>query len=365
MSAVRLVCIVGARPQFIKQAAISRALARRALHGDEKIHEVLVHTGQHYDYEMSAVFFAELDLPEPDHHLDVGSGSHADQTALMLQRIEDVLEQEEPDLVLVHGDTNSTLAGALAAAKLHVPVAHVEAGLRSFNRRMPEEINRIVTDHLSDILFTPSPVATANLEREGIVQNVVQCGDVMFDVLSWQLEMTAKRDVEVGHAIGPYALVTIHRAENTDDAERLSSIALALEKLAREMRVVFPMHPRTRKVTEEAGTTLSGVEVIAPLSYAEMIALQRSATVMITDSGGVQKEAYWLQVPCVTVRDETEWLETVESGWNVVVGANTAAIFDAATSTSKPSSPVSAYGHGDTADRILDEILRRHTQGAS
>jgi UDP-GlcNAc3NAcA epimerase len=341
-----IVTIVGARPQFIKAAAISRVLRQRH-------REVLVHTGQHYDASMSAVFFQELDIPEPDVNLAVGSASHGAQTGAMLAKIEAVLLAERPDWVLVYGDTNSTLAGALAAAKLHIPVAHVEAGLRSFNRAMPEEINRVLTDHVSDLLLCPSQTAIDNLAREGITRGVALVGDVMADVLRLAVERadTALPDIS-GVESGAYALATVHRAENTDDPARLRGILTGLSSL--EMPVIFPVHPRARRAIATVGwIPPNHVRLIEPVGYLSMVALMRSARVILTDSGGVQKEAYWLGVPCVTLRDETEWVETVTHGWNTLVGANPEQIITAARRPypSMPRPPL--YGDGHAAERCV------------
>ena len=323
---MKVVTIVGARPQFIKAAAVSRVLR-------EQHHEILVHTGQHYDYEMSGIFFDGLDLPPADVNLEVGSGSHGGQTAAMLKGIEDVLLSDRPDAALVYGDTNSTLAGALAASKLSVPLVHVEAGLRSFNRRMPEEINRVVADHLSDLLLCPSDTAVNNLAAEGISSNVHQVGDVMLDVLNWaRRRASANPDTileRLGLKQGRYVLATVHRSENTDATWRLSSILAAFNSL--EEPVVFPIHPRTRRVISEAGLVLEPhVRLIDPLGYLDMVTVSASARLILTDSGGLQKEAYWLGVPCVTLRDETEWVETVDAGWNTLVGSHDERIVEAA-----------------------------------
>jgi UDP-N-acetylglucosamine 2-epimerase len=309
---VKLVSVVGARPQFIKAAAVSRALRPRH-------QELLVHTGQHYDYQMSGVFFDGLEIPLPDVNLGVGSGSHAVQTGAMLQGLEDVLSSERPDCVVVYGDTNSTLAGALAASKLGIPVAHVEAGLRSFNRRMPEEINRVVVDHLSDLLLCPSETAVRHLANEGLTRNVCVVGDVMLDVMNWARQRVAERPPEALRALGitkgSHLLATVHRSENTDDEARLTRILTAFNEL--EERVVFPVHPRTRKAIDRLDVRVKPhVDLIEPVGYLEMVALTEAARMVLTDSGGLQKEAYWLGVPCVTLRDETEWVETVAAGWN-------------------------------------------------
>src|SRR5437016_6598734 len=314
---MRIVSVVGARPQFIKAAAVSRAL--RALpHAVER----LVHTGQHYDANMSAVFFDELAIPPPDRDLGIGSGPHGAQTGRMLAAIEEVLLADQPDWVVVYGDTNSTLAGALAAAKLHTPVAHVEAGLRSFNRRMPEEINRVMTDHTSDLLLAPTRTAVEQLLREGIpVTRVHLVGDVMFDAAQFYAERAAQRShvlKDVGVEPKRYVLATVHRAENTDDTARLLAVFDGLSLVAEELPVVAPLHPRTRAALARAGALerLCGVlKLIAPVGYLDMVMLEQQAAVIATDSGGVQKEAFFYEVPCVTLRTETEWVELVELGW--------------------------------------------------
>lgn len=358
MKPLKVATVVGARPQFIKAAAISRAIAQHnATCSERTITEVLIHTGQHYDYKMSAVFFHELGLPEPTHHLGVGSGPHGAQTGEMLKQLEAVLLRDKPDLVLVQGDTNSTLAGALAAAKLHVPVAHVEAGLRSFNQRMPEEVNRILTDHLATWLFCPSEQAVQNLAREGIREGVHLVGDVMYDVLLWHLPRAREHQsllTERGLQPGSYALATIHRAENTDDPQRLRSIFTALERLAQDgLPVVIPLHPRTDKALASVGIVLERVHAMPPISYEEMLCLEANARVILTDSGGLQKEAYWLGVPCVTLREETEWVETVIVGWNVLVGCDLDRVIEAAHRARPNRSGPSLYGDGHAAERIV------------
>jgi len=329
---MRVATVVGARPQFVKAAPVSRALRSRHT-------EILIHTGQHYDVRMSDIFFEELEIPAPDHHLGVGSGPHGRQTGEMLARIEEVLESESFDFVLIYGDTNSTLAGALAGAKLHIPVAHVEAGLRSFNRRMPEEINRVVADHVSDLLFCPTQVAVDNLTAEGIMRGVHLVGDVMLDTLRMQVERglpTQRLLAALELQPQQYVLATIHRAENTDDPRRLASILAGLDALAEP--VVLPLHPRTRAALDRHQLKPGNghVKLVEPLSFAEMLAAEASARVIVTDSGGVQKEASWLRVPCVTVREETEWVETVESGWNVLVGTEERAITSAVRAAAPP-----------------------------
>jgi UDP-N-acetylglucosamine 2-epimerase len=348
---MKIASVVGARPQFIKAAALSRKLR-------ERHEEVLIHTGQHYDHVMSGVFFDGLEIPAPDVNLGVGSAMHGAQTGAMLAAIEDVLVSKKPDRVLVYGDTNSTLAGALAASKLHIPVVHVEAGLRSFNRQMPEEINRVVADHLSDLLFCPSNTAVTNLAAEGITRGVHLVGDVMMDVLNWAKERAEANGSEVLNRLelkeGKYLLATVHRSENTDDPERLSGILKALNAL--EEPVVFPVHPRTRKVINNGGDHRLGshVRLLEPLGYFDMVSLSRSARLILTDSGGLQKEAYWLGVPCITLRDETEWVETVEAGWNTLAGADSERILQTVRSVAQPPSHAPLYGEGCVAAKCVD-----------
>jgi UDP-GlcNAc3NAcA epimerase len=321
-----------------------------------------LHTGQHYDEGMSDRFFSELDLPKPEIELGVGSASHGQQTGRMLIGIEAAIAEHRPGAVLVYGDTNSTIAGALAAAKLHVPIAHVEAGLRSFNRRMPEEINRVVTDALSTLLFCPSQIAASHLSREGITSGVHVVGDVMAEAL--QRYGDAQRDADVlrAHQLdsGSYALATVHRAENTDDPERWSAIMRALSSLP--FPVIFPAHPRLASRLA-AGGPGGNVTVVAPVGYGEMASLTRNARVVLTDSGGLQKEAYWLGVPCVTLRDETEWVETVDAGWNQLTGADTPRIVTAAERASKPAARPPLYGEGGAVDRIV--TLLSEVRGAA
>lgn len=307
--------IVGARPQFIKVAPVSRALAATG-----GIREVLIHTGQHHDAGMSDVFFEELEIAAPHRHLDVHGGGHGAMTGAMMQKLEPVLQELKPDRVLIYGDTNSTLAGALVAAKLHIPVAHVEAGLRSFNRAMPEEINRIVADQLSDMLFASTAAAVRNLEKEGVDKaRIFPVGDVMYDAALQFAEAAARKSKTLSTlGIEPkhYALATVHRAENTDDAARLASIVVALEEVSAELPVVLPLHPRTAARMQATGLAFDKVKTIPPIGYLDMVALETQAAVIATDSGGVQKEAFFYGVPCVTLRDETEWIELVELGWN-------------------------------------------------
>jgi UDP-N-acetylglucosamine 2-epimerase len=308
---------------------------------------------------MSGVFFDGLDIPSPDVNLSAGSGSHGAQTGRMLEAIEEVLVAEQPDCLLIYGDTNSTLAGALAASKLSIPVAHIEAGLRSFNRRMPEEVNRVVADHLSSLLLCPSATAVTNLAAEGVVEHVHQVGDVMLDVMNWArrtLETEPSTIVDkLGQQKGSYLLATIHRSENTDDLSRLAQIVRAFNLLNEP--VIFPVHPRARKVIASAGFELEPhVQLIDPVAYLDMVALSSSARVILTDSGGLQKEAYWLGVPCITLRDETEWVETSNAGWNVVVGSDAARILDNVRSFVPPASHPMLYGDGKAAARCVELI---------
>jgi UDP-N-acetylglucosamine 2-epimerase len=351
---MKLVAVVGARPQFIKAAVLSRALR-------QKHEEVLLHTGQHYDDLLSDVFFRELGLPPPDVNLGVGSQSHAVQTARMLERLEPVLIAQRPDIVIVYGDTNSTLAGALAAAKLGLPLAHVEAGLRSYDRSLPEEINRVVADHLSTYLFCPTANAVECLKREGITKGVHHVGDLMYDSLLAALPKVKKASAEAlgtrGLTAGDYYLATVHRAANTDDPQALRALFEAFGLL--ELPVVLPLHPRTQKALQSAGISpAANVRPEEPVAYFEMLALERSARAVLTDSGGVQREAYFLAVPCVTLRDESEWPETTVGGWNVLAGRDPAAIVAAARRPRPTTPPEPAFGNGETARKIV-EILER------
>jgi UDP-N-acetylglucosamine 2-epimerase len=357
---MKICTIIGARPQFIKAETISRAIKNyNTKNSHDGIQEVIIHTGQHYDDDMSAVFFRELEIPDPVFNLGIGSGAHGAQTGRMLIAIEEVLLKEKPDRVLIYGDTNSTLAGALAAVKLHIRIAHVEAGLRSFNRLMPEEINRVVSDHLSHLLLCPSQVAVNNLSAEGIIKGVYIVGDVMADALQFavkkvQTNTDIKEKFHLQH--GTYLLATIHRAENTDNKERLHNIIRALNSL--EETIVLPIHPRTRKILNDMNCLMKPhVKIIDPVGYFDMIALENSARMILTDSGGIQKEAYWLKVPCITLRDETEWVETVENGWNKLTGANSIAIIDAVRNFMPPSEQTTLYGDGHAAYSALQAII--------
>ena len=359
---MRILTVVGARPQFIKAASVSRVVSQM-----EGVDDILVHTGQHYDPGLSDIFFDELEIPAPAYHLSVGSGSHGTQTGDMLARVEEVLLKEKPDWVLVYGDTNSTLAGALAAAKLHVPVAHVEAGLRSFNRKMPEELNRVLTDHASDLLFTPTETADRHLGAEGIPPDRIRrVGDVMFDVARF-FGAKAERESDVLTRLNlgesDYALATVHRAENTDSLTRLRVIFEALGRLHRDLPVVLPLHPRTRAVLEREGLlswAAECVRLVEPVGYLDMVMLERRAQLVATDSGGVQKEAYFAGVPCVTLRDETEWTELVELGWNRLAPPTDveSVVSQLEGGLASPSgSEATPYGKGDSAEQIIRELL--------
>jgi UDP-N-acetylglucosamine 2-epimerase len=357
---MHVVTIVGARPQFIKAAVLSRVIGK-----SPDVTESIVHTGQHYDARMSDIFFEELELPRPQHTLQVGSGTHARQTGEMMIAIEELLMTETPDAALVYGDTNSTIAGALAAAKLGVPVAHIEAGLRSFDRSMPEEINRCVTDHLSTWHFCPTDVAVKNLAREGISRNVHIVGDVMYDALLYYNQKESGRDVlaEIGVEPHSYALCTIHRAGNTDDPDRFRAIWQGVSRLSDELPVVLPLHPRTLKVVEQLDQSIPrGIHVIEPVGYLEMLALERNAKLIVTDSGGVQKEAYMQHVPCLTMRENTEWTETVESGWNRLVGSDPGKLLAAAAdflSSGPPAEHPDLYGDGHAGEKVI-ELLQEN-----
>lgn len=359
---IRILTVIGARPQFIKAATVSREIAAA-----EGIDEILVHTGQHYDTNMSDIFFDEMGVPAPAHHLYVSGGSHGQMTGRMLEQIETVLQMEKPDAVLVYGDTNSTLAGALAAAKLHIPVAHVEAGLRSFNRAMPEEVNRVLTDHCSDLLLTPTDTAMRNLQNEGLdAGRMHQVGDVMYDAaLYFGRIAEEKSDIlaRIGVSESNFVLATIHRQENTDDPARLRAIFEGLGEVARDMPVVLPLHPRTKARLEAAELThlTEALTVVAPMGYLDMVAHERAAAVIVTDSGGVQKEAFFYGVPCVTLRDETEWGELVEAGWNSLVPPLHADIVaqQVRAAVGSKGQVVTPYGDGTASARIVASLQKR------
>ena len=389
---MKIVTIVGARPQFIKAAAVNRAI--QGLNEREKrIQEILVHTGQHYDDLMDRVFFEELKLPRPDYHLGVGSGSHAQQTGMILERVEPVLQKEKPEGVMVYGDTNSTLAGALAAAKLNIPVAHVEAGLRSYNRTMPEEINRAVTDQLSTWLFCPTDQAVRNLSKEGIKDGrtriVKNVGDVMYDSILYYSKIAEEKssiikDLDlclstpnscterlqtVPFQTPNYYLATLHRAENTDNPKKLKSILKALDEIGKNAPVILPLHPRTKKMMDvfHFPSKFKNIKFIEPVSYLDMLQLEKKAKAILTDSGGVQKEAYWFRVPCFTLREETEWVETTISGWNVLTGTNRKKIVGEVGRLEKRRKYPKArkiYGDGKASQKIVQILIRHFRKSA-
>lgn len=352
---MKILTVVGARPQFIKAAPVSKALH------ESGINEVLIHTGQHHDKQMSDVFFNELNIKEPDYNLGIAGGTHAQMTGRMLSAIEELLISETPSAVLVYGDTNSTLAAALAASKLHIKVIHIEAGLRSWNRRMPEEVNRVLTDNVSDLLLCPSHRAVLNLQREGIEDSVYEVGDVMADVC--RFVMKNPPDIScllsnLGIDSKEYCLATFHRAENTDSKEQLASILDALGELP--VPVVFPIHPRTRDAIERYELMLPPNFILAkPLGYADMIGLLLNTRLLYTDSGGLQKEAYWTKTPCATLRNDTEWIETVDAGWNRLVGSNQKKILEAFEELPITEKYVSLYGDGDAANKCA-ELIYKH-----
>jgi UDP-GlcNAc3NAcA epimerase len=366
---LKILTIVGARPQFIKAAMFSRAvLAHNASGAESQCEEVIVHTGQHYDGNMSDIFFSQMGIPRPAHMLERGGLGHGAMTGRMLEDIDAVIQQEKPNWVLVYGDTNSTLAGALAAAKLHVPIIHIEAGLRSFNRRMPEEVNRVMTDHLSTILSCPTHTSIQNLKNEGITAGVCHSGDIMYDAARVFAEIAKDESTildDLGLKEKQFFLSTLHRAENTDDRNCLKGIVTGFISVATaECPLVLPLHPRTAKYLREYGlfeqlSEASNIQLIEPVSFLDMVALERGARLILTDSGGVQKEAYFHGVPCVTLRTETEWVETIEAGWNVLAGSDTDKIIEGATRmlNAKERNSIPEYGNGNTAERILNTIL--------
>jgi UDP-GlcNAc3NAcA epimerase len=346
---MKIVSIIGARPQFIKAAVISKEILKR-----DGIEDVIVHTGQHYDENMSKVFFDELEIPHPKYNLEVGSGLHGAQTAAMLEKTEQILIKENPDWVLVYGDTNSTIAGALAATKLHIKIAHVEAGLRSFNKLMPEEINRITTDRISDLLLVPSQNAMELLEKENLSENSVFTGDVMFDsILFYQKMAEEKYSINSITNEKDFYLATVHRAENTDDRERLQSIFTAFSKM--DKPVLLPLHPRT-KLKLEGIQYNDSIKIIEPVSYLEMILLLKHCSKVLTDSGGLQKEAYFMKKPCITLRDETEWIETLNGNWNFIVGSNPKLILEK-IGINQFEDQNDYYGNGNAGNNIIDALL--------
>ena len=349
---MKIASIVGARPQFIKCNPVSKELRK-----DHQ--EVLIHTGQHYNYEMSKLFFEQLGIPKPDYNLGVGSGSHGEQTGKMLIEIEKILLKEKPDLVLVYGDTNSTLAGALAAVKLHIVIGHVEAGLRSFDKKMPEEINRVLTDHCSDLLFSPTRTGVINLEREGITKGVHLTGDVMYDALLNNLKIAEKSNIldELNVKNEEFYLTTVHRPENTDNIKNLSKILQVLSRI--NGKVIFPVHPRTMKFIKNNNLEKmidENVIMIKPVGYLDFIWLEKNAKKILTDSGGIQKEAYMLKVPCITLRENTEWVETVKDGWNVLAGTNEEEILNSVKNFNPGGKQKKCFGNG-TGSKQIKKIL--------
>lgn len=359
---MKIVTILGARPQFIKAGSVSREILREREAG-ANITEVIVHTGQHYDANMSDVFFEEMQIPKPDYFLGIGGKTHGAMTGQMIEKIEEILLQEKPDWVMVYGDTNSTLAGAIAASKLHIKIAHVEAGLRSFNMRMPEEVNRILTDRISSVLFCPTQAAVDNLNKEGINNwqtdaKVVLSGDVMQDSALFYKGLAQKPEaIEVGQ---DYVLCTIHRAENTDDPKRLSAIFAALNEIAKNQQVVLPLHPRTKKIIQELQINIQNLTIIDPVGYLNMVWLIDHCAFVMTDSGGLQKEAYFFAVRCITLRDETEWVELIEAGANVLVGADKAKIMEAYHNArqrfANEDYDLNLYGSGMASKAIVNHL---------
>lgn len=358
---MKIITIVGARPQFVKAAVVSRAIEEHnSKNTDQSIQELIVHTGQHFDENMSEVFFEQMNIPKPHYNLEINSLSHGAMTGKMLEKIEEVLLAEKPDWVLVYGDTNSTIAGALAAKKLHIKVAHVEAGLRSFNMRMPEEINRILTDRISDILFCPTQTAIDNLKNEGydaLDIKQVQCGDVMYDAALFYKERSNRPENVNGDI--PFVLSTIHRQENTDDKEKLTSIFEALKEIAQEQKIILPLHPRTIIKLKDFGIQPSNnIQILEPVGYFEMLWLLSNCSCVITDSGGLQKEAFFFEKPCITVRDETEWVELIHNKVNFLTGSDQQKIIDTFNYVISASIDFSMnlYGNGDTGNLILKEL---------
>ncbi|MGA2824401.1 MAG: UDP-N-acetylglucosamine 2-epimerase (non-hydrolyzing) [Bacteroidales bacterium] len=351
---MKILTVIGARPQFIKAATISRLLLP-----DPDVEEILVHTGQHYDPDMSDIFFGELNIPHPDFNLEVGSGSHAVQTGKMLEGIETILLKKKPDWTLVYGDTNSTLAGALAATKLNIPLAHVEAGLRSFNRNMPEEINRIVTDRISNLLFAPTQTAMINLEKEGLLEASCLTGDVMFDSALFYMEKILKNpdSFKINGLPQEYLLATVHRAENTDNINNLKNLFRAFSESRQD--IILPIHPRTRKIIANAIRLPENVHIIDPVGYIQMLYLTMHAGKVLTDSGGLQKEAYFLGKQCITMRTETEWVETLHDNWNIITGTDPEKILEAIRSAAPSSFQNSSFGNGKAAEAIVEELKNR------
>jgi UDP-GlcNAc3NAcA epimerase len=356
---MKILTILGARPQFIKAGSVSREV-RRVKEEGRSIEEVIVHTGQHYDANMSDIFFDEMQIPKPNYFLGIGGKSHGAMTGQMIEKIEEVALKEKPDWIIVYGDTNSTLAGAIVASKLHIKLAHIEAGLRSFNMKMPEEVNRILTDRVSNILFCPTDAAVRNLKNEGyenLACKIVKSGDVMQDGAIFYKSLAVKPNIEIKNS---FILCTIHRAENTDDENRLKSIFESLNEIAKEKQIILPLHPRTKKILENLKLDISNLTIIEPLGYLEMVWLIDNCNFVMTDSGGLQKEAYFFEKQCITLRDETEWVELVECGANTLVGADKQMMLEACknSSTFNPSaSMLNLYGGGKASENIIKEIL--------
>jgi len=352
----KILTVLGARPQFVKSAMFSKALE-----GNTSLNEIIVHTGQHYDENMSDVFFRELGIPEPNINLGISELNHGAMTGRMLEELESVMIAESPDLLLVYGDTNSTLAASLAASKLHIKIAHIESGLRSYNKLMPEEKNRLITDHLSDFLFCPTENAIDNLRKEGLTDGVHLVGDIMLDLSIFANEIISSQneDIENKHS-EEYVLLTLHRPENTDNKIRLEEIFKALNKISNDIEIIMPIHPRTKKIIDSKSKWLDGIKIIDPQPYLSFTKLQRAAKAIFTDSGGLQKEAFFNSVPCITLRDETEWTETVDLGWNDIVGADCTAIIKAWENIDHKNRVhnASPYGDGDTAKKIVNIISK-------
>ncbi|WP_323594871.1 non-hydrolyzing UDP-N-acetylglucosamine 2-epimerase [Aliarcobacter butzleri] len=355
---IKILTILGARPQFIKAGSVSREINRQKAEG-KKIEEIIVHTGQHYDANMSDIFFEEMKIPKPNYFLGIGGKSHGAMTGQMIEKIEEVAMKEKPDWIMVYGDTNSTLAGAIVASKLHIKLAHIEAGLRSFNMKMPEEVNRILTDRVSNILFCPTDTAIQNLKKEGF-QNldckIVKSGDVMQDGATFYKNLAMKPNIDIKK---DFILCTVHRAENTDDIVRLSQIVDALNKISKEQQIILPLHPRTKKILEENFIPVD-FKPIDPVGYLEMVWLIDNCDLVMTDSGGLQKEAYFFQKPCITLRDETEWVELVENNFNVLVGANKQKIIEARNNINSMNKDytLDLYGNGNASKIIVEELLK-------
>ena len=352
---MKILTILGARPQFIKAGSVSREIAKH-----KEIEEVIVHTGQHYDANMSDIFFDEMQIPKPNYFLGIGGKSHGAMTGQMIEKIEEVALKENPDWIMVYGDTNSTLAGAIVASKLHIKLAHIEAGLRSFNMKMPEEINRILTDRVSNMLFCPTDAAIQNLKNEGYDNfdcKIVNSGDVMQDGAMFYKDLAVKPSFDIKN---DYILCTIHRAENTDDEIKLRNIFEAINEIAKEKQVILPLHPRTKKIIENLKLNIQNLTIIEPIGYLEMVWLIDNCSLVMTDSGGLQKEAYFFAKPCITLRDETEWIELVENNYNVLVGASKNKIIYAFNNISDidRDSYLDLYGSGNASEKIIKELLK-------